>query len=313
MRETFIESAGWALIHSLWQSAAIAAIWGTFNLALRRASANTRYLLAYLALLAMPIAGISGFISLAQHDEPVVAVGTWAPIGAVTPVAIRQSAGLAPAAPPPYLGMVVWLWLSGVMAMSVWSAAGWVAAQRLKRRSTKAFPEAWQRRLRVLANRLAIRRTVRLCESALARVPAVIGWLRPVILVPAGALANLSPEELEAVLAHELAHVRRLDYVANLLQSAIEIVMFYHPAVWWLSKRVRAERENCCDDLAVAACGNRVIYARALTALEEFRSARPQFMMAATGGPLVTRIRRLLGHDEPRRRSLPVWAALATS
>ena len=163
--------------------------------------------------------------------------------------------------------MVVWFWLAGVIAMSIWSAAGWFIAQRLKRRSNRVLPEIWQSRMATLAGQLGIRRGIRLCESTLAQVPAVIGWIRPVILIPAGALINLSAQELEAVLAHELAHIRRFDYVANLLQSAIEALLFYHPAMWWIAKRIRAERENCCDDLAIAACGDRVVYARALTAL----------------------------------------------
>jgi hypothetical protein len=208
--------------------------------------------------------------------------------------------------------MVVWFWLTGVLSMSAWSAAGWAIAQRLKFRGKQALPEAWQQRLVALAARLEIRRTVRIYQTALAQVPAVIGWIRPVILIPAGALLNLTPQQLEAVIAHELAHVGRYDYLANLLQSAIEIVMFYHPAVWWLGKRIRAEREHCCDDLAIAACGDRVMYARALTALEELRGAYPQFAMAATGGSLAARIRRLLGKDEPRRRPLPVWMAVVT-
>jgi len=123
---------------------------------------------------------------------------------------------------------------------------------------------------------------------------------------------NLSARELEAVLAHELAHIRRFDYAANLLQSAIETVMFYHPAMWWISRRVRAERENCCDDEAIMACGDRLVYARALTALEKLRCGSPEFAMAATGGPLPARIRRMLGQDDTRRRRvLPVWVALA--
>ncbi len=313
MRDTLINALGWALIHSLWQSAAIAALWSGLNLALRRASANTRYVIAYIALLAMPIAAISGFISLTQHNDTVTTVGAWQPASVSDSVATWHSTPSRHSTPAPYPALAVWIWLTGVVAMSIWAAAGWLSAQRLKRRSNKAFPPLWQRRIAVLSEQLGIRRHVRLCESALARVPAVIGWLRPVVLIPAGALANLSAVELEAVLAHELAHVRRYDYLANLLQSAIEIVMFYHPAVWWLSKRIRAEREHCCDDLAIAACGNLVVYARALTALEELRGAHPQFAMAATGGPLISRIRRLLGQDEPRRRSLPVWIALITT
>ena len=196
--------------------------------------------------------------------------------------------------------------------MSLWSVTGWLVAQRLKRRGRRDLNEEWQARLALLALRLGIRRTIGLCESALAKVPSVIGWLKPMILVPAGAMINLSVSELEAVLAHELAHIRRLDYLANLLQSAIETLMFYHPAMWWVSKRIRAERENCCDDLAIAACGDRIVYARALTALEELRGTTPQFAMAATGGPLLNRVRRLLGKDDPRGRSLPVWMAAAT-
>jgi hypothetical protein len=189
--------------------------------------------------------------------------------------------------------------------MTAWSAAGWVAAQRLKRRSAVPIAETWRERVILLAGQLGIRRTVRVYESILARVPAVIGWLRPVILVPAGALIHLSAEELEAVLAHELAHIRRQDYLINLFQTAIETLLFYHPAVWWVGRRIRAEREHCCDDLAVQTCGDRIVYARALTSLEELRCGDRQFAMAATGGDLGGRVRRLLGSRQPVRRRLP--------
>jgi hypothetical protein len=126
-------------------------------------------------------------------------------------------------------------------------------------------------------------------------VPTVIGWLRPVILLPASTLTGLSAAQIEALLAHELAHIRRYDYLINLLQTAVETLLFYHPAVWWISRQIREEREHCCDDLAVAACGNVLIYARALAELERLRVAAPRFAVAATGGPLVRRIQRLIG------------------
>jgi HEAT repeat protein len=123
----------------------------------------------------------------------------------------------------------------------------------------------------------------------------VVGWLRPVILLPASALTGLSPQQLEAILAHELAHIRRHDYLINLLQAVVETLLFYHPAVWWVSRRIRQEREHCCDDLAVAVCGDSLTYARALLEMEQLRAAGPQLAMAANGGSLMNRIQRLVG------------------
>ena len=137
-------------------------------------------------------------------------------------------------------------------------------------------------------------------ESSLVRVPMAIGWLRPVILFPASALAGLTPEQLEAILAHELAHIRRHDYLINLLQTVIETLLFYHPAVWWVSRQIRAERENCCDDMAVAACGDALVYARALTKVERLRKARLDLAVTANGGLLMNRISRLVGAESPR-------------
>jgi beta-lactamase regulating signal transducer with metallopeptidase domain len=313
MNSTLMNALGWTLIHSLWQCAAIGILFAAANLALRRASANLRYILSYSALLAMPAVAITTFFALFNQHDLSAALPASIPVLSQIATEHLSSASIAPSSNRmPYLTLVVWFWLAGVVMMSIWSATGWFIAQRLKHRSKHALPEIWQSRLAVLAEQFGIRRGISLCESTLAKVPAVIGWIRPVILIPAGALISLSAQELEAVLAHELAHIRRFDYVANLLQSVIEALMFYHPAMWWVAKRIRAERENCCDDLAIAACGDRVTYARALTALEELRSGYPQFAMAATGGPLLSRVRRMLGKDDPQRRSLPVWMALAT-
>jgi HEAT repeat protein len=123
----------------------------------------------------------------------------------------------------------------------------------------------------------------------------VVGWLRPVILLPASALTGLTPQQLEAIIAHELAHIRRHDYLINLLQAVIETLLFYHPAVWWVSRQIRQEREHCCDDLAVAVCGDSLTYARALLEMEQLRAAGPQLAMAVNGGSLMNRIQRLVG------------------
>ena len=135
-------------------------------------------------------------------------------------------------------------------------------------------------------------------ESAAVTVPTLVGWVRPVVLLPAAALSGLTPEQLEAILAHELAHVRRHDYLVNLLQSLVETLLFYHPAVWWVSAEVRAEREHCCDDLAVAVCGDRLVYVSALAELTSME--RRAFALAATDGSLLDRVRRILGRPVER-------------
>src|SRR6185295_8555391 len=132
-------------------------------------------------------------------------------------------------------------------------------------RQTWPAEMAWEESFAALAERLAITRPVRLAVSTLAQVPAVVGWLKPIVLVPAGVFAGMTAEQIEALLAHELAHVRRYDYLVNLVQTAAETLFFYHPAVWWVSRQIRTERENCCDDLAVEVSGNTLAYVQALT------------------------------------------------
>ncbi|MHC4213190.1 MAG: M56 family metallopeptidase [Planctomycetota bacterium] len=154
-----------------------------------------------------------------------------------------------------------------------------------------------------LAELIGVCRVVELTESALVQVPTVIGWLKPVILLPASVLTGLSTEQLEAILAHELAHIRRHDYLANMFQTVIEIVGFYHPAVWWVSHKIRIERENCCDDIAVRVTGDGVGYAKALTAIEELRGGGHRLAVAASGGSLFDRVRRLLGSDSRQQNS----------
>jgi uncharacterized protein (TIGR03435 family) len=166
----------------------------------------------------------------------------------------------------------------------------------------RAAPGEWQRTLDRLKSRISVCRPVRLLVSGLLQAPAAIGWLRPVVLVPAGALAGLPAAQIEALLPHELAHVRRHDYLVNLLQSAVEAVFFYHPAVWWVSSHMRAERELCCDDMAVSITGDAVIYARALAEIDSARLIQPT-VMAANGGSLADRIARLLGQPPSSRRA----------
>ncbi len=307
-----VQAVAWALVHFLWQGALVGiAAAGALTL-LKNGSASLRYSVALGALLvlllcpvgtALWMAGAGGEQPLAREAVPAVVVAG-APVQVPdVPVLSSNARDLLPAALPWFFAV----WLAGVAVLSVYHLGGWSQARRWTRRATRPLPEDWQAKLRVLARRLGIGREVGLLESASAQVPSVIGWLRPVILVPAGALAGLSPQQLEAVLAHELAHVRRHDYLVNLLQTVVETLLFYHPAVWWVSAQARRERENCCDDLAVAVCGDRLVYARALADLEGLRVSSPRLAMAADGGSLAARIRRLAG--VPARDSRRSWLA----
>ena len=205
----------------------------------------------------------------------------------------------------PALPWLVALWLAGVAALSCIHLGGWVRVRRLRHQGVQPVAATVAKSSCAnLANRLGIRRPVELLASTRVAVPTVVGWLKPVVLFPISTFTGLEPRQLESILAHELAHVRRHDYLVNVLQVALETLLFYHPAIWWASRQVRELREHCCDDLAVAVCGDRMVYARALADLEELRFATPVFALGADGGSLLERIRRLAGKrstETPRR------------
>jgi GWxTD domain-containing protein len=201
----------------------------------------------------------------------------------------------------------------GVAGFQLRAVMGWMAARRLRRSGVCLAAPAWALRVAWMAERLRVSRPVVLLESALADGPVVMGYLRPVILMPVGVLAGLPAAQIEAILAHELAHLRRHDYLINLAQTFIEGLFFYHPAAWWISRVIRAERENCCDDIAVALTGNAREFAAALTALEHNRTAASELALAATGGSLVKRVRRILERPEHSRAGFaPLASAVLT-
>jgi beta-lactamase regulating signal transducer with metallopeptidase domain len=340
LAKPFFQALGWALIHFIWQGALVAALYATARVMLRRASSDTRYgaaCAAMLLMLALPVATL--ILALPSSTE---ATGSYNVTPYVSESPSRSQAGSsigdlsgalwqhpaysssAEAKPPLINGSfkqwaesrfnavmpwLVALWFTGVFFLSVRFLGGLALVQRLKRAQTSPAVRVWQERLDSLREQLRVSRGVRLCESALVEVPTVIGWLRPVILVPASLFTGLSAPQLEALLAHELAHIRRYDYLVNLIQTAVETLLFYHPAVWWVSAQLREEREHCCDDLAVAVCNDVLVYARALAALEQIRSHMPQPAVAANGGSLLKRIQRLVSGPAPLSHGFDSWLA----
>jgi VWFA-related protein len=280
LSQFWVQKLGWTLLHFLWQGTAIAVVYAVIRRLTRRIlSAPGRYALACFALAAMAAAPPVTYLLIPQGGNlPAMPAIQWS-----IPASAWQW----------MLPGFVAVWATGVLTFSIRLFGGWQFTRRLRSASYRA-PAEWQRTLEEIAASVMTSRPVGLVVSSLVEVPMVIGWLRPAILMPVGALTGLPPEQITALLAHELAHIRRHDYIANVAQTVIEAVLFYHPAVWWISERIRAERELCCDDVAVAASGDALTYARALAQLESVQPARMKTALAANGGSLLNRVRRLI-------------------
>ena len=289
-----------ALLHFLWQGAALAAL-AYVAMALCR-SASARYVAGVSAMALMLVAPVGTFFVLqspAGPDSPTQAteaISSAVLPGSTSPIVAAQHAVAGPSGAPAYLLWLVEGWFAGVIVLSLRSAGGFLLVERLRRAESTPVSEPILDLCRNLQRRMGLARAVRYCQSLHLDAPAVAGWARPAVLLPVTALTGLDQSQLEAVIAHELAHIRRYDTFVNLFQVAVETVLFYHPAVWWLGRRIRAERENCCDDEAVALCGSPVMYALALARMAEWKSA-PELAMAANRAPLVERVARLLGAD----------------
>jgi TonB family protein len=300
-----------ALLHFVWQGLAISMLFWLALFLLRRRSAQLRYVAACAALAMLVVMPVVTTIAL--YEQPT----------AVRGFTFAARSTPAPAATAPSAVKLDWLALAQTWAVPVWACGvlmfslrmAWGCAQlAAMRRAGEAADFQLGAAFADLARRMGVRRPVRLLLSTATDSPSVTGWLRPIVLLPISAIAGLTPDQLEAVLAHELAHVCRHDYLVNLLQMAAETLLFYHPAVWWISARIRHERELCCDDLAVRAASGAIVYARALAALEKMRASRPALALGSTDGPLFFRIRRLvLGNAEygPSRLSGAVAFSLA--
>jgi len=295
----WLQALAWTLLHFVWQGAALAALFALASTIFRRA--NTRYVLAVITLVAMLAAPIVTFTMLRQTVPAVPSGAPESSSPAVTLVhaaaaKLHSSAPFAkfPATQPPAMLWFVEAWFFGVVLLSLRTAGGLFLIERMRRKDLKPVAQVVYEKCIALQRKMGIARVIRYCECLRLDAPAVLGWFRPVVLLPVRALTGLTEEQIEAVIAHELAHIRRLDCFVNLFQIGAETLLFYHPAVWWVSQRIRNERENCCDDEAIAIGGNAVTYARALTMMEEWRTA-PSLMMAANGSPLAQRVVRLLG------------------
>jgi len=291
--QAMVAALGWTLVHFVWQGALLGCAVAVLLVALRNARPETRYAVACIGLvlcLAWPAVDLALLLKAGAADAGGrLFLGAGA-AGAAAPGAV----GLLPWLGQ-NLGWIVALWAACSGALSLRMAVGLLWIGRAAR--AQACVPAWQERLSRLAERCGLGREVRLRVVDGLASPITAGWWRPVVLVPASLVAGMPPHLLEALLAHELGHVRRHDYLVNLLQNVIETLLFYHPAVWWLSRRIRAEREQIADDFAARHLGEPRRLALALSELEKLQFSSHHLAQAANGGDLMARIRRLLRPD----------------
>jgi ankyrin repeat protein/beta-lactamase regulating signal transducer with metallopeptidase domain len=313
---------GWVLVHFLWEGAVIGFLLAAILRSSVVASSHARYVVIASALMLCSLAPVATWIVLSPHSKfsapaPSPEASHDKIIGSVPPTLVPRSplpSGVQAAPLPasrtipadalidaasPYL---VAVWLAGIVMLSLRLSVGWILVFRISRSGDVIPDRKVLARFHTLVERMEIAPRVRLLRSAMVEVPTLIGWLRPVILLPASVITGLDRSHLEAILAHELAHVRRWDYLVNLIQTILETVLFYHPAVWWISQRLREERENCCDDLALEVTRDRLIYVTALAQLEERRALA---LTLTASGSLLHRIQRLVGASEQKASTWP--------
>jgi beta-lactamase regulating signal transducer with metallopeptidase domain len=321
--EPYMHGVVTILMHSLWQGILIGLFTAIVLSLMRSSTARSRYVVSCCAMLAVIVA--AAVTAAAVWPDNHVATGNVSP--AIDELIGRaRSSDVGATSSPHAFSMDVptlsrWrqqpsisrnvfvIWLVGVILFSGYHLAGWLRARRLVKQGTSPVPPEWRVRFDKLQKELDLRKLATLLLSSLVRAPCVVGWIKPVILVPASMFTSLSPSEIEMILVHELAHVRRYDVLINLMQSTMETLFFFNPAIWWISRQIRMEREDCCDDTVILRAGSRIRYARALTNLEEATMFRTNIGAAIGGAPLRNRIQRIVG--VPRARSYSAMLSLA--
>lgn len=300
-----IQALGWALLHSIWQAFFIFACIRLVLFLWPQASSGIKYNLSYLSL-----AGIFTWFSVTlwQQIQAVRKVHAAAQFMIETgirqvrsvevPTIYKSQSELTTLLP----GLEMWfpvlvaIYVAGVSVMTIKITVDLLQLQQIKKRQVIPIDEVWEQHLQKLSAHLRIPRKVKLLVSHYIQVPVMIGFLKPVILLPVAMFNNLTAEQLEAILLHELAHIKRNDYLLNIFQSIVETILFFNPFVWWISKNIRLEREHCCDDIVLASKVQPLHYAKALVALEEYRLTVNAMAMAALDNKqhLFHRIKRIM-------------------
>lgn len=305
--DNFTSALGWTILHSIWQGALVAVIFALIMISFRKSSSNFRYTLSVIALLA--VFGFSLTTFLTSYEIPQqIDKDTLQTANSQILINLSQNTKAKNSETSlsyfgdyfeGHLPLIVSVWSLGIMILMLRFLGGLAYTQRLKYHHTQSAGDYWQGTLKYLMSELQMQKPVKLLESAMIKAPMVIGTLKPVILVPIGLLSNLPTQQVEMILAHELAHIKRHDYIINILQSIVEIALFFNPFVWWISANIRQERENCCDDIALNLTGDKMTFVKTLANIEAMRLGTPELAMGFAGkkGSLMSRVSRLLNQN----------------
>ncbi len=305
--EAVAYALGWTVLHSLWQGIVIALFLFLGLHLLKNKNPKWQYEASCFALFSVLVTALATFIF--YFDNKIISGSGQADQNMLTDIGgtvlfVPQAAININSASmfEQYLPWVVSFWLIGVLVLTIRFFANFLYLHHFRKQSI-TLGHVWQKKIEGMRQKMKISRAVQLAESALAKTPMTLGFLKPVIIFPIGTLNQLSPSETEAILAHELAHIFRNDYIQNIFVSIIEILFYYHPAVWWISSRIHGLRENCCDDMAVKICGDSVTYVKALVKLEDLKTLpAPELAMSFSGrkNTLLSRVKRILNQGQPK-------------
>lgn len=294
----WIQALGWTLVHFLWQGLVVGIAYAALRALLPKTHCHARYAAGLGALALLALWPLGTFLALRPQGLAVDVVGGVATDAAAIPFTAAGGHDLATL----IAGLLPWLvslWVVGVLVVGWRALRQWHHLAQLAHRWAVASPEL-ETMVRALSRRFGFVRKVRVLVSTRVDTPMLIGWLKPVVLLPTAVALGFPRQQIELILAHELGHLRRYDHLVNLAQALLETLLFYHPAVHWISREVRNERELCCDALVLHLTrGEPREYAQTLAALEELRQVPASFALAATGGELLERVRRIIGVPAP--------------
>jgi len=308
-----IKAICWTLIHSLWIGVVIALLAGLLISFTRKSSANLRYrVLCSILVLFVVAMGVTYYLE-ARTTNSVTSSYTInggkfqikGDIPAIDHIGVlpqhqsivNQTVGFV----NQNMNVIFLVWLLFFMLKSLKMVSGLLYIQRIRNYRVHDIAEEFKHKIGLFSRLIGIRQTVRLMQSELVKVPVAVGWLKPVILLPVGILLQLSPEQLESILWHELAHIRRRDYLVNILQGIVETVFFFNPGLLWLSSLIRNEREACCDDIVLSRTNRKANYLEALLSFGNQDNSKMSLAMGIGGGnQLRDRLKRIVNQENKR-------------